>query len=112
MNILAAAAYVQPDSTTSRASLKRARGVKAALAWDTKASWLMKRFLDSSTSQPEAFPVTQAHRYKPGQPPWTSQLGVEVLLHQVGDGLQRFLIVGGDGHLGAVACAQRHDHQR
>src|SRR5215218_4221820 len=58
----------------SSASLNRARGVNAALAWDTKASWLMKRFLDSSTSQPEAFPVTQAHRYKPGQPPWTSHL--------------------------------------
>jgi 2-polyprenyl-6-methoxyphenol hydroxylase-like FAD-dependent oxidoreductase len=34
----------------------------------------VKRFLDSSTSQPEAFPVTQAHRYRTGQPPWTSQL--------------------------------------
>jgi hypothetical protein len=76
MNILAAAAYVQLRSTMSSASLKRARGVKAALAWDTKASWSVKRFLDSSTSPPEAFPVTQAHRYRTGQPPWTSQLTV------------------------------------
>ena len=29
----------QPWSTTSRASRKRARGVRAALAWDTKTSW-------------------------------------------------------------------------
>jgi hypothetical protein len=59
---------------TSSARRIRARGVNAALAWDTKASWLMKRFLDSSTSQPEAFPVTQAHRHKTGQRPWTSHL--------------------------------------
>jgi len=38
MNIAAAAEYVQPRSATSRASRSRARGVRAALAWDTKAS--------------------------------------------------------------------------
>lgn len=38
-------------SVTSR---NRVIGVSVALAWDTKASGSMKRFLDSSTSQPEA----------------------------------------------------------
>ena len=62
MNIFAAADGVQPSSTISRASRRRAFGVSAALAWDTKASWCVKRLLDSSTSQPEAFayPATQA----------------------------------------------------
>src|SRR4051794_36660121 len=50
----------QPWSTTSRASLKRARGVRAALAWDTKTSRVVKRFLDSSTPRPEVF-AHQAH---------------------------------------------------
>jgi hypothetical protein len=31
---------------------------------------------------------------------------------QLGDGREHFLVVGGDGHLCAVAGAQRHDHQR
>ena len=35
----AARATGQPSSTISRASLSRARGVSAALAWDTKTSW-------------------------------------------------------------------------
>jgi hypothetical protein len=39
MNIFAASDGVQPSSTTNRANRARARGVKAALAWDTKASW-------------------------------------------------------------------------
>jgi hypothetical protein len=39
MNILAASDGFQPSSTISLASLKRALGVSAALAWDTKASW-------------------------------------------------------------------------
>src|SRR3954453_20707233 len=50
----------QPWSTTSRASLKRARGVSAALAWDTKTSWVVERFLGSSTPRPEVF-AYQAH---------------------------------------------------
>jgi len=41
----------------------------------------------------------------------SGDLGVEVLLDQVGNGLQRVLVVGSHGHLGAVAGAQRHDHQ-
>ena len=59
MNIFAAEPGVQPSSTTSFACRSRALGVSAALAWDTKASWLLKRFLDSSTSQPEAFAFQQ-----------------------------------------------------
>ncbi|MFC9663973.1 hypothetical protein ACFVJ5_27345 [Nocardia sp. NPDC127606] len=55
MNIFAAVEQVHPCSTINRASLKRVRGVKAALAWTTKASWMVKRLLDISTSQPEAF---------------------------------------------------------
>jgi hypothetical protein len=55
MNILAASDGFQPSSTINFASLNRARGVSAALAWDTKASWFVKRLLDISTSQPEAF---------------------------------------------------------
>jgi hypothetical protein len=39
MNISAATPGDQPESTISIASFKRARGVNAALAWDTKASW-------------------------------------------------------------------------
>jgi hypothetical protein len=38
MNILAAVPDGQPSSTISLASRKRSHGVKAALAWDTKAS--------------------------------------------------------------------------
>jgi len=38
MNIFAAADGGQPSSTMSIANLKRARGVSAALPWDTKAS--------------------------------------------------------------------------
>lgn len=60
MNILAAAAYVQPLSTRSRESLNRAES-KAALAWHTKASWVVKRFLDSPL-------------HNPRQRPWTSKL--------------------------------------
>src|SRR4051812_21132866 len=48
----AARAGGQPWSTTRRAKRRRARGVRAALAWvawDTKASWVAERFLDSST---------------------------------------------------------------
>jgi hypothetical protein len=59
MNIFAAADGFQPSATISVASLNRARGVSAALAWDTKASWLVKRLLDISTSQPEAFAFQQ-----------------------------------------------------
>ena len=40
MNIFAASDGFQPSSTISLASLKRALGVSAALAWDTKASWV------------------------------------------------------------------------
>jgi hypothetical protein len=58
MNILAAIDGFHPSSTISRASLKRAFGVRAALAWDTKATWCVKWFLDSSTPQPEAFVYT------------------------------------------------------
>src|SRR3954468_10592617 len=50
----------QPWSTISRASLNRARGVSAALAWDTKTSRVVERFLDSSTPPPEVF-AFQAH---------------------------------------------------
>ena len=42
-------------STISRASRRRARGVRAALAWDTKTSWVVERFLDSSTPHREVF---------------------------------------------------------
>lgn len=75
MNIFAAAAGVQPSSTINLASRSRAFGVRAALAWDTKASWCVKRFLDSSTSQPGAFayPATQSRVTQ--QRPWTSHLG-------------------------------------
>ena len=62
MNIFAATVADQCSSTMSFASRKRARGVRAALAWDTKASWFVKRFLDSSTSQPEAFAYQQLNR--------------------------------------------------
>ena len=55
INIFAAADGFQPSSTINFASLSRARGVRAALAWDTKVSWFVKRLLDISTSQPEAF---------------------------------------------------------
>ncbi|WP_434811713.1 hypothetical protein [Microbacterium sp. bgisy189] len=46
MNIFAATDGGQPSSTIRRASRRRARGVGAALAWDTKASWFVKRFLE------------------------------------------------------------------
>lgn len=59
MNILAASDAFQPSSTINRARRKRAFGVRAALAWDTKASWFAKRLLDISTSQPEAFAIQQ-----------------------------------------------------
>jgi hypothetical protein len=59
MNIFAAAEGGQPSSTINRAIRKRAFGVKAALAWDTKASWSVKRLFDISTSQPEAFTIQQ-----------------------------------------------------
>lgn len=62
MNICAATVTGQSSSTISLASLKRARGVRAALAWDMKASWCVKRFLDSSTSQQEAFARQQITR--------------------------------------------------
>jgi hypothetical protein len=39
MNILAASDGFHPFSTINRAKRARARGVKAALAWVTKASW-------------------------------------------------------------------------
>ena len=51
----AALATGQPWSTIRRANRSRARGVKAALAWDTKTSWVRERFLDSSTPRPEVF---------------------------------------------------------
>ncbi|SJM65663.1 hypothetical protein FM101_09420 [Arthrobacter rhombi] len=40
MNIFAAVDTLQRSSTMSLASLRRAFGVKAALAWDMKASCL------------------------------------------------------------------------
>jgi hypothetical protein len=43
MNILAATDGDQPSSTINLASLNRAFGVNAALAWDIKASWRVKR---------------------------------------------------------------------
>ena len=55
MNILAASDGFQSSSTINLASLNRAFGVRAALAWDTKASWCVKRLLDISTSQQGAF---------------------------------------------------------
>lgn len=39
----------RPPSTISLARRRPARGVSAALAWDTKASWSAERFLDSAT---------------------------------------------------------------
>jgi len=39
MNIFAASDGFQPSTTINLASRSRARGVRAALAWDTKASW-------------------------------------------------------------------------
>src|ERR1700743_1325203 len=56
----AARATGQPRSTTSVASFNRVRRVNAALAWDTKTSWVADRFLDSSTPRPEVFAI-QAH---------------------------------------------------
>src|SRR5699024_7177603 len=56
MNILAAAEYVQRSSTTNLASRKRVRGVRTALAWDTKTSGVRSGELDSSTSLPGVFP--------------------------------------------------------
>ena len=41
----AALATGQPWSTIRRANRSRARGVEAALAWDTKTSWMKERFL-------------------------------------------------------------------
>lgn len=38
--------------------------------------------------------------------------GVEVLLDQIGDGVERCRVVRGNGDLGTVTCAERHDHQR
>src|SRR3954464_15153404 len=64
----------QPSSTIKRASRRRPRGVKAALAWDTKASWLMERFLDSSTPQPEAF-TNHAHSHRVVTQPQPTCLG-------------------------------------
>src|SRR5690349_8774253 len=53
MNIFAAVVGDQWSSTISLASRRRARTVKAALAWDTKASRFREAVeLDSSTSQP------------------------------------------------------------
>jgi hypothetical protein len=46
MNIFAASIGDHPVSTIRIASFRRARGVNAALAWDTKASWFVKRFLE------------------------------------------------------------------
>jgi hypothetical protein len=62
MNILAATITDHRSCTMSRASVNRTRGVRAALAWDTKAAWFVKRFLDSSTSQPVAFAYQQLNR--------------------------------------------------
>ena len=45
MNIFAAAATGQCSSTMSLASRRRARGVRAALAWDTKASCVREAVL-------------------------------------------------------------------
>jgi hypothetical protein len=74
MNIVAASDGVQPSSTINLTRRKRAFGVRAALAWDTKASWLMKRLLDISTSQPEAFTIQQlrtvSRRTVPGHHMW------------------------------------------
>ena len=44
------------SSTTSRATIRRWRGVNAALAWDTRASWWCERNLSSSTQPWEALP--------------------------------------------------------
>ena len=48
MNILAAVATGQCSSTMSLARRRRARGVRAALAWDMKAFCSRERFLDNS----------------------------------------------------------------
>jgi hypothetical protein len=63
MNILAATMTGHRSSPISRASRRRARGVRAALAWDTKASWVREAVeLDSSTSQQEVFATQQLNR--------------------------------------------------
>ncbi|ODA90328.1 hypothetical protein ATY41_10085 [Leifsonia xyli subsp. xyli] len=43
INIFAATETSQWSSTMSLARRRRARGVRAALTWDTKASWIVKR---------------------------------------------------------------------
>ena len=62
MNIFAAADVGPAVLDDQPRQPQTGAGVRAALAWDTKASWLVKRFLDSSTSQPEAFTCQQTHR--------------------------------------------------
>jgi hypothetical protein len=54
------------ESLANRASFRRAFGVKIALAWDTKASWVCSGFLDSSTPHREAFviPKISASKHK------------------------------------------------
>lgn len=47
----------QPSSMTRRATFSRVRGVSAALAWDTKTSWVVERFASSSTPRQEVFAV-------------------------------------------------------
>ena len=57
----AARAIVHPSSTTRRASFRRAFGVRAALAWDTRTSWVAGRSGSSSTPRQEVLtcPITQ-----------------------------------------------------
>ena len=90
----------------SWASLNRARGVKAALAWDTKASWFVERLLDISTSQPEAFTCLNdpPNHQTPGQPPWTSHLAPSVV--DGGQGFDDLVDMGGQ------RLADRHELRR
>ena len=61
MNILAAVATGQCSSTMSLARRRRARGVRAALAWDMKAFCSRERFLDNSTLATEGLRVSAVH---------------------------------------------------
>lgn len=66
----AARAIGHPSSTIRRASLRRALGVKAALAWDTRTSWWWRGTVDKSHSTPGGPPpsrrsATRAH-HSPG----------------------------------------------
>lgn len=78
MNIFAATTTGQCSSTMSLASRKRARGVRAALAWDTKASCVcVSGSLNSSTLATGGLHLSANHAELTQQRPWTSQLVAE-----------------------------------